>query len=126
MKHSALLLATLASLHGVQPTAAQVAELASLDRASAPRNLEDGVFEATVPTLSSAFPSPPPFYKHFTSANLVALKQHQKLGTPREELPDELQYLLPPDLPESGYRCFGEIWRVRNDRTCALASQHTG
>jgi hypothetical protein len=46
-----LMLSTLASLHGVQPTAAQVAELASLDRASAPRNLEETVFESSLPTL---------------------------------------------------------------------------
>ncbi len=43
--------ASLVSLHGTQPTVAQVAELASLDRASASRDLEDDVFAATVPTI---------------------------------------------------------------------------
>ncbi|KAF8457678.1 MED7 protein-domain-containing protein [Terfezia claveryi] len=62
--------------------------------------------------VSSAFPSPPPFFKHFTPENLSALKHHKKLGTPTDELPPELQYLIPPPPPENSYRCFGDSWTI--------------
>ncbi|KAF8429645.1 MED7 protein-domain-containing protein [Tirmania nivea] len=62
--------------------------------------------------VSSAFPAPPPFFKHFTPENLSALRNHQKLGTPTDELPPELQYLIPPPPPEKSYRCFGDSWTI--------------
>jgi len=49
-----LMQTTLAALHGVQPTAAQVAELGAMDRAAAAQDLEQEVFEATAPVLQEA------------------------------------------------------------------------
>ncbi|OCL09873.1 putative RNA polymerase II mediator complex protein [Glonium stellatum] len=75
--------------------------------------------------LSTTFPQPPPFYKHFTSQNLERLKEFQEsasskskegsfngslgLASPRLlDLPPELRYLVPPEPPADGkYRCFG-------------------
>ncbi len=42
---------TLASLHGVEPVAAQAAELGAMDREAAPAGLEDSVFAESVPAL---------------------------------------------------------------------------
>src|SRR6266700_3154131 len=66
--------------------------------------------------LSTTFPQPPPFYKHFTSQNLERLKEFQEstksktqgenitealgLTSPRLlNLPPELRYLIPPEPP---------------------------
>ncbi|KAI5778417.1 MED7 protein-domain-containing protein [Geopyxis carbonaria] len=59
---------------------------------------------------TSAFPDPPPFYKHFTPENLTAHKSRTATSTPLP--PDSpLSYLTPPPLPPSGsYRTFGEHW----------------
>ena len=75
--------------------------------------------------LSTTFPQPPPFYKHFTSQNLQLLKEFQEStnsktreGNPSEalgptfprllNLPPELRYLIPPEPPADGkYRSFG-------------------
>lgn len=75
--------------------------------------------------LSTTFPQPPPFYKHFTSQNLERLKEFQESidsktqgGNPSEalgltsprllNLPPELRYLIPPEPPADGkYRSFG-------------------
>ena len=75
--------------------------------------------------LSTTFPQPPPFYKHFTSQNLEHLKEFQEstnsktqgvnpsetlgLTSPRLlKLPPELRYLIPPEPPADGkYRSFG-------------------
>ena len=73
--------------------------------------------------LTAPFPQPPPFYKHFTKANLSQLRQIRKeAGVPptREpqdsdqkdidilSLPPELRYLLPPPPPTAdSYRSFG-------------------
>jgi hypothetical protein len=46
--------ASLGALHGVQPIAAQAAELGAIDRAAAPRGLEEGVFQESVPALREA------------------------------------------------------------------------
>ena len=74
--------------------------------------------------VSSAFPAPPPFVKYFTPENLSALKQQQKLGVALDELPPELQYLVPPPPPEKSYRCFGDVWQVCNSspqaKTCII------
>ena len=57
------------------------------------------------------FPAPPPFYKHFTSENLEALKRIKEANadnndsstelTPAQilSLPPELRYLVPPEPP---------------------------
>ena len=42
---------TLGSLHGVEPIAAQAAELGAMDRAAAPGDLEEGVYAESVPAL---------------------------------------------------------------------------
>ena len=79
----------------------------------------------------AAFPAPPPFYKHFTRANLDRLDElrggqdstQDTDGAPAPpsaasqtpaDLPPELRYLVPPAPPESGsYRCFGDYYFVR-------------
>lgn len=51
-----LMQATLGPLHGVQPVNAQVAELGAIDRAGAPADLEQTVYEASAPALQSSSP----------------------------------------------------------------------
>ena len=82
--------------------------------------------------VTSAFPPPPPFWKHFTRQNLAKLEQRkteaqgdgdgsqqkQRNWSPEElralKLPSELRYLVPPELPTSGsYSLFGEAQTVR-------------
>lgn len=80
--------------------------------------------------ISAAFPAPPPFYKHFTEANLgkvdVLLKDKREASQGVEastnatpnlqigDIPPELQYLLPPAPPPSGkFKVFGESYDVR-------------
>jgi hypothetical protein len=46
--------ASLGALHGVQPVSAQAAELGAIDRASAPQDLEQNVYEASAPALQQA------------------------------------------------------------------------
>ncbi|KAI5807914.1 MED7 protein-domain-containing protein [Peziza echinospora] len=62
--------------------------------------------------VSSAYPPPPPFYKHFTPENIAALQEHRKNGTPEDQIPKELQYLIPPPPPQRIYRSFGETWMI--------------
>ncbi|KAI9800889.1 MAG: Mediator of RNA polymerase II transcription subunit 7 [Piccolia ochrophora] len=69
--------------------------------------------------LSSAFPAPPPFYKHFTSANLERLDAIRAASAdpektpPPKDLPPELRYLVPPAPPESGtYQSFGDPYNI--------------
>ncbi|KAF2242250.1 hypothetical protein BU26DRAFT_524429 [Trematosphaeria pertusa] len=83
------------------------------------------------PELSSFFPDPPPFYKHFTTENQERLKQfkEQRAAPSNDgvassppltasqllELPTELRYLVPPEPPaeDAEYRVFGEVAKVR-------------
>lgn len=70
--------------------------------------------------LTSYFPNPPPFYKHFTPKNLDALshfKDQHNLSenatlTPTQllDLPTELRYLVPPapPVPSTEYTVFGK------------------
>ncbi|KAF2439585.1 hypothetical protein P171DRAFT_422197 [Karstenula rhodostoma CBS 690.94] len=70
--------------------------------------------------LTSYFPNPPPFYKHFTPKNLAALAQFQSAqdtapDTPLTtaqllQLPTELRYLVPPapPSPSAEYSVFGK------------------
>lgn len=73
--------------------------------------------------LASAFPTPPPFYQHFTEENLgriAALSaelgpdSNQKNGSLTTlDLPSELRYLRPPEPPAEGtYRSFGDLYNV--------------
>ncbi len=75
--------------------------------------------------LSAAFPAPPPFYKHFTSENLVRLREvRPDVGSEEVkrdtlesaqllDLPPELRYLIPPEPPQDGiYRSFGAQYNV--------------
>lgn len=79
---------------------------------------------AEKPFTKAAFPTPPPFYQHFTKDNIAQLRQIRKeksatedseqAGTDsskqidRQTLPQNLRYLLPPELPTDGkWRTFG-------------------
>lgn len=59
--------------------------------------------------LSSVYPPPPHFYKHFTNDNVKKVDE-----TPegeRDGLEEPLSYLVPPKAPEDTYyRMFGNIW----------------
>jgi hypothetical protein len=59
-----LMRTTLASLHGVETTAAQAAELGALDRAAAPRDLEETVYQASVPAIREQAASMPRLVFH--------------------------------------------------------------
>lgn len=74
-------------------------------------------------TVAAPFPTPPPFYKHFTKQNATRLRQARKEAgvsqtsndsdeTKRDiditSLPPELRYLIPPPPPANGkWRSFG-------------------
>ncbi|KAL8943824.1 MAG: hypothetical protein Q9216_000817 [Gyalolechia sp. 2 TL-2023] len=66
---------------------------------------------ASAAAISAAFPAPPPFYKSFTPANLARLSSLQQSNPSLtvDDLPAELQNLLPPPPPDDNYRTFGEI-----------------
>jgi hypothetical protein len=49
-----LVQATLGALHGVQPVNAQVAELGAIDRAAAPHDLEQNVYDSSAPALQES------------------------------------------------------------------------
>ena len=71
----------------------------------------------------SAFPTPPPFYKHFTKQNIGRLRQLRKeAGVPTAHpdthdeakqdvdilsLPSELRFLIPPPPPSGDITAFG-------------------
>lgn len=80
---------------------------------------------AEKPQTKANFPTPPPFYKHFTKDNIAKLREIRKengVSQPDSEdspsadakdvdiatLPSELRYLIPPPLPADGkWRTFG-------------------
>lgn len=65
--------------------------------------------------LTAAFPPPPKYFTSFTPKNLDALNELRKPdGTlpPIDDLPEELQVLVPPPPPEKRYRAFGEPWTL--------------
>ena len=78
--------------------------------------------------VTAAFPPPPSFWKHFNQQNLdklEKLKQEAETaqGGKKEDwspkalssldVPPELQYLIPPEIPEREYLLFGESQLVR-------------
>lgn len=66
--------------------------------------------ESGEPSLSSAFPPPPPFVKFFTAENLQLLKSGAPVPPDKRA---ELQFLTPPPAPTEGvYSTYGEPWHV--------------
>ncbi|KAI5235794.1 mediator of RNA polymerase II transcription subunit 7 [Aureobasidium subglaciale] len=70
--------------------------------------------QAQVRMLSAAFPTPPPYYKHFTKQNVTKVRQIRKEAATNSDqvdvdsLPTELRYLIPPEPPADGrYKSFG-------------------
>ncbi|KAJ5173487.1 Mediator complex subunit Med7 [Penicillium coprophilum] len=77
--------------------------------------------------VNTAFAPPPPLWKHFTRENVDKLEQikaeasrgedgqlhKNKQWSPAElralEIPPELRYLVPPEIPEGQYSVFGEL-----------------
>lgn len=89
--------------------------------------------------LENFFPPPPPFYKYFTAKNIDRLKKLQESaqaqgdeteqesagsGLTKQQilnLPSELRYLIPPEVPADGkYRSFGEWHDVGASEDCFL------
>jgi mediator of RNA polymerase II transcription subunit 7 len=82
--------------------------------------------------LNTAFAPPPPLWKHFTSDNIDKLDQIKAEaakgddGRPNKrkqwsaaelralELPAELRYLVPPDIPDGQYSVYSELQAVRS------------
>jgi mediator of RNA polymerase II transcription subunit 7 len=80
--------------------------------------------------LASAFPTPPPFWQHFTPENISRIEELRAAQSGPEakpvdpadglplrilDLPPELRWLQPPEPPSNGiYRCFGDTFNVRN------------
>jgi mediator of RNA polymerase II transcription subunit 7 len=94
--------------------------------------------------LENFFPPPPPFYKHFTAKNFDRLKKLQESaqvegdeteqevsdsGLTKQQilnLPSELRYLIPPELPADGrYRSFGEWQDVSTSEQAIHSSSLT-
>jgi len=80
--------------------------------------------------LAAAFPSPPPFWQHFTPENLSRIAALRAASTPDGkggalldaararllDLPPELRFLQPPEPPAEGvYRCFGDIYNLNEE-----------
>lgn len=81
--------------------------------------------------VATAFAPPPPLWKHFTRDNLDKLDQikaeaskkndgttaSEKQWSPAElralDLPPELRFLVPPEIPTGEYTVFGEPQTVR-------------
>ncbi|KAF4767049.1 hypothetical protein HAV15_009975 [Penicillium sp. str.  len=77
--------------------------------------------------VNTAFAPPPPLWKHFTRENIDKVEQIKAEASKKEdgrsnknkqwsaaelralELPSELRYLVPPDIPEGQYSVFGEL-----------------
>ncbi|KAK1147904.1 Mediator of RNA polymerase II transcription subunit 7 [Aspergillus melleus] len=90
--------------------------------------------------LNTAFAPPPPLWKHFTPDNIKKLEEIKKEASKGEdgkptkkkwspselralELPSELHYLAPPEIPTSGqYSVFGELQSISTNLS-SLESQ---
>ncbi|KAL3231642.1 Mediator of RNA polymerase II transcription subunit 7 [Nakaseomyces bracarensis] len=74
--------------------------------------------------VSSLYPPPPPYIKFFTKENVERVEEYRKRKTERQEQEqvgdgthevNELDFLIPPRMPESGnYRAFGSVWEVKD------------
>jgi mediator of RNA polymerase II transcription subunit 7 len=78
--------------------------------------------------LAAAFPTPPPFWQHFTPENLDRITELRvvQVGPASKsldpatalpirllDLPPELRFLQPPEPPADGvYRVFGDVYNV--------------
>lgn len=92
--------------------------------------------------VTTAFAPPPPLWKHFTRENIDKLEQIKAEASKGEdgrlnkhkqwsaaelralELPSELRYLVPPDIPEGQYSVFGELQTVRSPTSELCAGQY--
>lgn len=88
--------------------------------------------------VNTAFAPPPPLWKHFTRENIDKVEQIKAEASKGEdgrlnknkqwssaelralELPSELRYLVPPDIPEGQYSVFGELQTVRSPTSRTL------
>lgn len=63
--------------------------------------------------ISALYPPPPPFYKFFTSENILKLNELRAKGVTDDQIRDieDLKFLVSP-IPPKGeqYRSFGELW----------------
>ncbi|CAN6600485.1 mediator of RNA polymerase II transcription subunit 7 [Trichomonascus vanleenenianus] len=66
--------------------------------------------------LSSVYPPPPPYYKRYTKENVEKLNQlKSEPDFNPSTLPEELQQLLPPEVPvDKPYRSFGNVWQTED------------
>jgi len=80
--------------------------------------------------VTAAFAPPPPLWRHFTQDNLNKLEEikkeaskgpngepvREKIWSPSElralDVPDELRFLIPPEIPTGEYSVFGELQTV--------------
>lgn len=82
--------------------------------------------------VTAAFPPPPPFWRHFSRANLNKLEDAKRAARPDDDdekratskdwtpaelqaldVAPELKYLIPPEPPTTDYVLFGETQQVR-------------
>ena len=86
--------------------------------------------------VTAAFAPPPPLWKYFTRENLDKLEQikaeaskdqdgrphRDKQWSPSElralDLPPELRFLVPPEIPTGQYSVFGELQSVSGKQSC--------
>lgn len=102
-----------------------------------PPPADDADLTQKATAVTSAYPPPPPFWRNFTSENLERLERSKneyieknkddtdaaKLlhdGHPETlkklELPPQVRYLIPPDIPTESYSLFGEEQKVSRYR----------
>jgi mediator of RNA polymerase II transcription subunit 7 len=88
--------------------------------------------------VNTAFAPPPPLWKHFTPENIEKVEQIKAEASKGEDgrpdkkkewsaselralnLPSELRYFVPPDIPEEQYSVFGELQAVGSPTPQAL------
>lgn len=80
--------------------------------------------------VTAAFAPPPPLWRRFTADNVNKLEEIKKQaatdgqGRPRKikwspaelralDVPPELRFLVPPEIPSDQYNVFGEVQNVR-------------